>query len=137
MSRGRSSQKTVLKTVKTKGKESSVQSIGESCTIGTINKLKESNKEGFFAIITQEGCAPCLPVKDALKEAVKGKLPIIEIPARQANCEGLIKKLDVTQTPTILYLKEGSRMKRIAEGGETFDQVKDRVADILQSVSKK
>lgn len=108
----------------------------KTCSIDGLHKLREQHPEGFPVIVTQKGCPPCLPQMKALRKAVGKRTFIAEIPAEKAECDDLLAKLEVSDSPTVFWMK-GSKTKRISDGTKGDEEVAAEVKALIGKRGKK
>ena len=104
-----------------------------SCDVGTLNKLKDEHKDGFFLIVSQKGCGDCTEMKDVLNEVVKDAKPVIDADIiEDESCFTLAEQLKVGTTPTVFYYLGGEEKARIEPGnGLTWDSVRQKVRELM------
>lgn len=104
-----------------------------SCDIGTLNKLKEEHKDGFFLVVSQTGCGDCDEMKAVLNEVVKDSKPVVDANiVEDQSCLTLAEQLKVGVTPTVFYFAGGEEKARLEPGnGLTWDQVRGKVREVM------
>lgn len=100
-----------------------------ACSLG-LERLKQNNPDGFFAIVMKKGCPPCKPMRKLVKKTVGKRLTVVEIPADDLRCDPIIDKLRITESPSVLFFK-GKTVKRISEGDKTDDDIRAQIAVIV------
>jgi thioredoxin-related protein len=107
-----------------------------SCSIVTLDKLKETHKDGMFLLISQKGCGDCETMRSILGEVIKDKRPVIEAPIEDKECGTLAGQLGVGVTPTVVYYEKGEEKKRfIPDGKMTWDSMRGELRELVSETA--
>lgn len=88
------------------------------CSLNNLGRVITNNSK-VAVLCTQNGCPVCPPFRKTVKEALKGRVRVVEVNAsKNVDCFNTAVKLKVTDTPTLFYFKDGKLRKRIYSTGD-------------------